>query len=120
MLDVGASTGIAARTIAELVPAADIVAVEPSPSLRVGLFARLAGDPDLRSRVTVLPGGALDVELPERISGAVAMNMIGHLSSEERAELWQRLAERLAGGRWWSTSSLRHAWKRYRRPTSQA
>lgn len=98
VLDIGAGTGIGSRTIAELVPAADIVAVEPSPSLRVGLFTRLADDPDLRSRITVLPGAALDVELPERISGAVAMNMIGHLSPEERAELWQRLAERLAPG----------------------
>lgn len=44
ILDIGASTGIGTRTIAELVPAADIVAVEPSPSLRAGLFSRLADD----------------------------------------------------------------------------
>lgn len=98
VLDLGAGTGIGTRAIAELAPASDIVAVEPPPSLRVGLFSRLADDPRLRERVTVLPTGALEAELPASIGGAVAINMIGHLSSDERAELWRRLADPLAPG----------------------
>jgi SAM-dependent methyltransferase len=95
ILDLGAGTGIGTKVIAELAPRNEIVAVEPSAALRVGLFARLADHPELRDRVTVLPADALGAELPGRLGGVVAMNMIGHLAPEERAELWQRLAVRL-------------------------
>lgn len=95
ILDLGAGTGIGTKVIAELAPRNEIVAVEPSAALRVGLFARLADHPELRDRVTVLPADALGAELPDRLGGVVAMNMIGHLAPEERAELWQRLAARL-------------------------
>lgn len=98
VLDLGAGTGMGTKVIAELAPGSDILAVEPSRSLRVGLFGRLADNPRLRDRVTVLPTDALGAELPARIGGVVAMNMVGHLAPPEREELWRRLAERLAPG----------------------
>jgi tRNA G46 methylase TrmB len=54
VLDIGAGTGMGLVRMAAMLPRHDIVAVEPSPALRVGLFARLSEDPALAARVTVL------------------------------------------------------------------
>ena len=62
-----------------------MVAVEPSPGLRSALLARVHGDEDLRTRVTVLPSSFPDVELPERFSALIAMNVLGHFDTAQRA-----------------------------------
>ncbi len=98
VVEIGAGTGRVTQVIARTLPTADIVATEPSATMRAVLSSRIACDADLRRRVTVTDGSAQDMDLPERISAAVVFGVAGHLRPHERAALWQRLAERLAPG----------------------
>ncbi|MGL5860089.1 MAG: class I SAM-dependent methyltransferase [Phycicoccus sp.] len=98
VVDLGAGTGQGLGVLAQAVPAAPVLAVEPSPVLRAVLASRVASDPSLRERVTVLAAEALAADLPDRLGGVLAMNMIGHLDSPSRMTLWRRLAERLVPG----------------------
>ncbi|MER7506155.1 class I SAM-dependent methyltransferase [Nonomuraea pusilla] len=98
VVDVGAGGGHGTRVIARAMPLTEIFAVEPSPGLRAVLLARVSEDPDLRDRVTVLPGELLRAALPPRLGTLVAMNVIGHLDPAERRLTWQLLAERLLPG----------------------
>ncbi|MDG4799969.1 class I SAM-dependent methyltransferase [Micromonospora sp. WMMD980] len=98
IVDLGAGSGLGTLLIAEVLPAARILAIEPSAAQRAALFGRLGPVPDLRERVTVVAAGAQDAPLPERIGGAIAMNMIGHLDPDARRRLWGRLRDRLADG----------------------
>ncbi|MEU6408093.1 ferredoxin [Microbispora sp. NPDC046933] len=95
IVDVGAGGGHGTRAIAQAVPGAEVVAVEPSPALRSVLLARVNESPELRDRVTVLPGGLLQAELPPRLGAVVAMNVIGHFTPAERHLVWDLLARRL-------------------------
>lgn len=98
VVDVGAGTGLATMVLARSAPVCPVVAVEPSARLRVGLMARVVDDPDLRSRVTVLPtdwAGAL-TSMPAELSGLTALNMTGHLDPDSRRDLWRLLAQRLS------------------------
>ncbi|WP_219418306.1 class I SAM-dependent methyltransferase [Pseudonocardia nigra] len=96
VVDAGAGTGLGTRVIGDALPDAEILAVEPDRALRTALLARVAADPDLCARVTVLDTDLLGAPLPERIGGLVAMNVIGHFSPGDRATLWASLAQRLA------------------------
>ncbi|MBG0832724.1 class I SAM-dependent methyltransferase [Planomonospora sp. ID67723] len=96
VVDLGAGGGLGTLVIAEALPDAEVVAIEPSPALRSVLAARVYERPGLRDRVTVLPGGLLQATLPAGLGGVVAMNVIGHLTPEERRALWRLLA---SGGR---------------------
>lgn len=96
VVDIGAGTGACVRTIADVLPEARILAVEPSPSMRVGLMTRILLDEDLRRRVTVLPTPIQETELPETISAALICGCIGYLDIQERAALWQKLACRVS------------------------
>ncbi|OCC14032.1 Methyltransferase domain protein [Streptomyces sp. PTY087I2] len=95
-MDIGAGTGGGTVTIATALPTAEILAVEPHPSLRTALLARTVADRDLATRVTVLDEDILSAPLPEQVSGFVAMNVIGHLTPDERGALWALLARHLA------------------------
>ncbi len=75
----------------------DVLVAEPSGPVRAVLLARLADRGDA-ARVTVYPGGALDVPLPDRLAAVVGMHMIGHLSPEERCRLLVAVATRLTPG----------------------
>ncbi|SCL15372.1 class I SAM-dependent methyltransferase [Micromonospora inyonensis] len=98
-VDLGAGTGRGVETICAALPDnSPVLAVEPSPTLRAVLLARAHGDAHLRARVTVSPTDALNTPLPERIRALVAMNMIGHLSPDDRRELWRRIVPRLIPG----------------------
>nr|WP_260408635.1 class I SAM-dependent methyltransferase [Planomonospora venezuelensis] len=98
VVDVGAGGGHGTRAIANALPDAEIVAVEPSPALRSVLLARVNDDPRLRDRVTVLPEGLLEAELPDRLGALVAMNVIGHFDPAGRNRIWESLAGRLLPG----------------------
>ena len=97
-VDLGAGSGRGVQILAETIPTGEIIAVEPSPVQRAALHARILDDPDLASRTTVVAGTAEQVALPETIGAVLAMNMIGHLSAEDRRTLWERLAGRLRDG----------------------
>jgi len=100
VVDIGAGTGLTTRVIATTLPDADIFAVEPDPSMRCALMARVWSAPDLRRRVSIIPMGIMDAPLPATIAGAVLSASLVHFSPKERAKLWALLANRLvAGGR---------------------
>ncbi|OWK28001.1 class I SAM-dependent methyltransferase [Sphingomonas mucosissima] len=98
IVDVGAGTGLTTSLIAAALPEAEIWAVEPDPAMRPALMARVWGNTDLRTRVTILPFGILETPLPDRIAGAVLSASLVHLGLPERTRLWSLLAERLATG----------------------
>ncbi|MEU3271211.1 class I SAM-dependent methyltransferase [Saccharomonospora sp. NPDC006951] len=97
-VDLGAGSGHGTLLLAELLPGADVVAVEPSPGLRAVLLARVHADERLRRRVTVLPGAFPGVALPGQFSVLIAMNVLGHFDADAREQLWSLLAERLDRG----------------------
>ena len=96
-VDLGAGSGLATEILLRALQDAPVLAVEPSASLRGVLLGRLHG-PDTVDRLTVVPAGAGEVELPASLSAVVAMNMIGHLDPEARARLWAAVAPRLLPG----------------------
>ena len=95
VLELGAGTGLGTDVLLDALPH-DVLAAEPSPAMRAVLLARLADRGT--QRVTVLPGGALDVPLPDRLAAVVGMHMVGHLSPHDRRRLWAAVAPRLAPG----------------------
>lgn len=96
VLDVGAGTGLGTVLIADAVPGVQVLAVEPSRAMRVGLVTRLMSRPDLHDRVTVLRTDLAGIGWPEQLSGFVAMAMLGHVEPEARLGLWRDLATHLA------------------------
>ncbi|TDC30060.1 class I SAM-dependent methyltransferase [Micromonospora sp. 15K316] len=98
ILDIGAGTGLGTFLVAETLPTAEVVAVEPSPVLRAVLLSRLAAGESLRPRVTVVATGIENWQPPPRLGGVLAINMIGHLDSQRRRLLWAELRTRLATG----------------------
>jgi SAM-dependent methyltransferase len=95
IVELGAGTGFGTVVIAEAVPAARIVAVEPSRAMRAVLVSRIVGQ-SLGDRVTVIPADFAGMSWPDRLAGFVAVAMLGHLTSGERVRLWGTLAARLA------------------------
>ncbi|MFV2198411.1 class I SAM-dependent methyltransferase [Nocardiopsis sp. LOL_012] len=98
VVDAGAGGGRGTRLIADVLPKARILAVEPSLPLRTVLLSRAADDPALRDRVTVDGDDLLSARLPDRVGGMVMANLIGHFSPHERDRLWEDLSPRLAPG----------------------
>lgn len=96
ILDIGAGTGLSTMAVAEALPEADIVAVEPAPAMRAVLLSRLAARRDLRDRITVLPNGFLDADLPPRCAAVVALGVIGHFDAAARPRVWSTIANALA------------------------
>lgn len=68
MADLDAGRGLSTVAIADALPTADILAVEPLPSMRAVLLSRLRGRPDLRTRVSVVAATVERAELPSRRS----------------------------------------------------
>jgi hypothetical protein len=59
---------------------------------------KLVTHPDLARRVTVLDGDVQGAALPPRFGRVIAMNIIGHLSREDRRAFWALCARRLIPG----------------------
>jgi SAM-dependent methyltransferase len=96
VLDLGAGTGVGTRLLAR-VTAARITAVEPSRTMRTALTMRVADDPYLTARVTVVDGRAPDVfdSLAGPVDGFVCAHMLGHLMPAARQATFVRLAASL-------------------------
>lgn len=97
--EIGAGTGIGTRTIAGETRAR-IAALEPALVMRSVLTARVADDPDLAGRVTVVAGAApagLGL-LPGRVDGFVCAHVLGHLGRADRRGLFAWLGSRLSEG----------------------
>lgn len=98
VVDIGAGGGRGVLASGRAVSSGPIVAVEPSAPMRAVLLSRLALDPALRARTTVLATDLAGSALPLRWSAALALNMAGHLDPIERRGLWRTAAERLLPG----------------------
>ncbi|ONK09542.1 class I SAM-dependent methyltransferase [Streptomyces sp. MP131-18] len=98
VIDLGAGAGRGTRIAAAALPEARLLAVEPSAAMRTALLARLMDDPPLAARTTVVAEGAMEFPFPERVRAVLAVNMIGHLTPDERRSLWARIAARLDPG----------------------
>lgn len=96
VVDIGAGTGLTARLIAAALPEAEILAVEPDPSMRAALMTRVWSDPDLRRRVTILPMSVLEAPLPPVVSAMVASASLVHFDPTQRRRLWALLGRHLA------------------------
>ena len=96
VLDLGAGSGLGVRQLAQATRAR-IIAVEPSLTMRAVLLARVADDPALTGRVSVLAGAVPDVfeQLPGRVAGFVCAHMLGHLSKAARVQTFAVLSDRL-------------------------
>ncbi len=97
VIEIGAGTGLITEVIARATPA-EIYAVEPSLGMRSVLVSRLAQDPPALRRVTVLPCGALDVDVDEPVEAVVMISVLQSFSAAERVELWRVLARQLEPG----------------------
>lgn len=96
IVDLGAGTGRSTLVIAEAVHDGEVLALEPSPSMRAILLAHVALRPALHDRVTVLDSDVAGFSWPSTVSAVVACNMVGHLDAETRAGLWRAVADHLA------------------------
>src|SRR3984957_10350475 len=94
ILEVGAGTGLITTSLADWTPA-EIFALEPSAGMRGILLSRLSSQPELLSRVTVLPCDALSVTLDEPVDAVVMINVMYALEPEYRRQLWPVLAASL-------------------------
>lgn len=92
VLDIGTGTGPYLAQLAAALPAAQIHAIEPSASMRVGLMSRILADASLRRQVTVHPVGIEHAALPDAVDFAMVCGCIGFLGQDERVRLWRRLA----------------------------
>ena len=98
IIDVGSGTGIGLAYLRAAVPAARLVAIEPSKAMRVALHTRLSEFTELREQTTVIPTTFGDARLPERASAMVLSALIGHLSDDERTRLWTYVAAHTVPG----------------------
>jgi SAM-dependent methyltransferase len=98
VVDIGAGTGQNAAFVLDRSQDAAVLAIEPSESMRSGLEATIAARPEWGGRIEVRPERIQEAELPDAISGAIMLGVIGHLEREERLELFARLGRRLPTG----------------------
>lgn len=92
VVDVGAGTGHCVMLAAEVLPDARIHAIEPSPSMRVGLMTKILADPDLRRRVDVYPASFQNAPLPQDADIVLICGCVGYLDKDERQEMFRRVA----------------------------
>lgn len=95
VIDVGAGTGRGVELIAETLSRTNIIAIEPSSVMRVGLMSRIMASKKLRQRVTVFSDRVQDINLPERLSAVFILGSIGFIDESARQEMWRSLAKKL-------------------------
>ncbi len=99
IVDVGAGSGLGTLMLSGCTDA-EIIALEPSTTMRAMMMARL-DTLGILERVTVipepLPEGLRD--LPGRVDGVIVAHMLGHLAEAERNGLFEWIATSLAPGR---------------------
>jgi len=98
VLDVGSGSGLDLMAILEGVPGATVFGIEPSPAMRGLALAKIAERPEWFERVTLWPDDFFSAPLPERISGAVLLGVLGRFDAQERAAVLAEIAARLPTG----------------------
>lgn len=97
VMEIGAGTGLITELIVRETPG-EVYAVEPALAMRSVLLSRVAESEEARRRVTVLPYGALDVDVDEPVEAIVMISVLQAFSAGEREELWRVLARQLQPG----------------------
>ncbi|HBQ1984121.1 class I SAM-dependent methyltransferase [Klebsiella pneumoniae] len=95
ILDIGSGTGMALDVVMEAFPGAQVHAIEPSASMRIGLMTRILTDTRLRQQVTVHPCDIAQATLPAGIDIALVCGCVGFFEVPVRKELWSQLASLL-------------------------
>lgn len=98
VLDVGAGSGANLAMLLERLPDIQVFASEPSRAMRALALAKVAVHPEWFPRVTIRPEAFDDAPLPERISAAILLGVIGHFDPGERAAVFAELVDRLPVG----------------------
>ncbi len=98
LVDVGAGTGVGLAAVHRAAPGLRVVAVEPSPAMRVALHARLVDAPELLAATTVVPTQLAQANLPDRAAAVLAVGVLGHLDDAERTKLWRYVSTSLRPG----------------------
>lgn len=98
LLDLGAGTGAVLAALAAEVPEVPIVALEPSVGMRTVLYARLAADPALRARTTVIPENAERFAVAEFADLAVCLDTSPAFPPPYRMDIWERVRNALVPG----------------------
>lgn len=98
ILDLGAGTGSVLAALAAQIPEVPIVAVDPSVGMRTALYTRLAADPALRVRTTVLPETAERLALTEFADLAVCLDTSPAFPPPYRPDIWERVRNALVPG----------------------
>lgn len=98
ILDIGAGSGMVSEQLLQRLPAAQVVAIEPSSAMRSLLLGRIAREPRWFPRITVRPEGVFDAPLPDRLGGALALGVLGHFTPHERKTLLTELSSRISTG----------------------
>lgn len=79
-------------------PGVPVFALEPSTAMRIGLYGRLAVDPGLRARTTVLGCRAEDLELVGAVDVAACLDATFGFPAVVRQVVWSRIARALTPG----------------------
>lgn len=98
ILDVGAGSGLNFAWVLSHVPGSEVIAIEPSQSMRALALQRIAANPGWFPRVTVRPEDFFSAPLPATLGGGILLGVLGHFDSGERAAVFAELATRLATG----------------------
>lgn len=98
ILDLGAGTGAVLAALAAEVAEVPIVAVEPSVGMRTALYARLAADPALRTRTTVLSEAAERFVVAEFADLAVCLETSPAFPPAYRSDIWASVRNALVPG----------------------
>lgn len=96
LIDLGAGTGLGTMSAVEHT-AARVWALEPTQTMRAVLLHRVAACPEASSRVSVV-AGAVPADLgalPSPVAGVIATHVLGHLTPDDRAQVWAWLADHL-------------------------
>ena len=98
VLDIGAGSGLNTVFVLERLPEARVYALEPSTAMRALVLTKVAAHPEWFDRVTIRPEAFGAAPLPDAISAAILLGVLGHFSPDERAALFAALAARLPEG----------------------
>ncbi|WP_129658295.1 class I SAM-dependent methyltransferase [Rothia halotolerans] len=98
ILDIGAGSGAGSEWILTQMPDSEVLALEPSRTMRALALARVAAHPEWFPRITVRPEDFFSAPLPRRVGGAILLGVLGHFDPGERAAVFAELAARLPAG----------------------
>lgn len=98
VLEIAAGTGVMAQVVAHRFADLPVIAVEPSPSMRVAFFTTMAADPVMRAQVRLVPTRAERLELDGVADLAMCFSALHVFSPRRREQVWRRLARALLPG----------------------